>query len=508
MLQRLRTLSRRPVEADPPRVRVEPKVWEKAAKKPDWKALAEATARKIDTQDSLFKAYVPPKGVRGDNVTKLAMDSNIAGSAAMSAWLSGGIADGAYFLGYPRLSEMAQRAEYRNMVEILATESTREWIEFKGKNRADKKNRIDELEAEFKRLDVRGAMSAMVEQDGYYGIGLLYIDTGLNLNSQTLSTPLLLKPETVSKGSLKALRVVDPNWATPNQYGTTTPLSADFYKPTTWWVQGTNLHSSRLLRFVSRDVPDIIKPCYNFGGVALTQLAKPYVDNWLRTRQSVSDLVNAFSIVALSTDMATYAQDPEGLIGRVEAFNRFRSNRGTFVLDKDKETIQILNAALAGLDKLQAQSQEQMCSVAQTPLVKFTGITPSGLNASSDGEIRVFYDRVSAHQERFLRPNLTTIMHLCMLSLWGEIDPDIEFHFRPLWQLSEVEQATVDKTVADTRAVYETCGAVSNEELRQAAANDEKPMFPGVDLSGPAPPESASSLPQFGSGNALEGADE
>lgn len=488
MLNRIRSVFRRPVEPDPPRVRAEPRVQKPAPKSLNWRDLEQVGRATQRSVTDLFKPYEAPPGVRGDSVKSLAMDSNIGSSAAMLSFMAGGIADGTYFLGYPHLAELSQRAEYRNMVEILATECTREWIEFKGCGDGDKKERIAQLEAEFTRLNVRDAMRKMVEADGYYGIGLLYIDMGQPLNSASLSFPLLLRPETVKPGSFRALRAVDPNWATPNQYGTRTPLEDDFYKPSSWWVQGVTLHSTRLLRFVSREVPDIVKPCYNFGGIALTQLAKPYVDNWVRTRQSVSDLINAFSVVALSTDMSAYAQDPDGLISRVEAFNRFRSNRGTFLLDKDSEAIQILNAALSGLDKLQAQAQEQQCSVAQIPLVKYTGITPSGLNASSDGEIRVFYDRVAAIQESLLRPNLTTIMHLAMLSLWGEIDPDIELHFRPLWQLSEVEQATVDKTVADTRAAYEAMGAVSNDEVRKTLAADERPIFPGVNLATPAPP--------------------
>ncbi len=148
--------------------------------------------------------------------------------------------------------------------------------------------------------------------------------------------------------------------------------------------------------------------------------------------------------------MAAYAQDPEGLLARVEAFTRFRSNRGTFVLDKEREKLELLAAPLAGLDKLQAQALEQICTVAQQPLVKFAGISPSGLNASADGEIRVFYDRISAYQESFLRPNLTRILHMVMLNVWGVVDTDIDFTFRPLWQMDEAEQAEIDAKKQDT----------------------------------------------------------
>ncbi|WP_241502645.1 anti-CBASS protein Acb1 family protein [Bombella intestini] len=36
-------------------------------------------------------------------------------------------------------------------------------------------------------------------------------------------------------------------------------------------------------------------------------------------------------------------------------------------------------------------------------LVKLFGITPNGLNASSEGEIRVFYDEIAAFQENNLQ---------------------------------------------------------------------------------------------------------
>ncbi|WP_163360700.1 anti-CBASS protein Acb1 family protein, partial [Klebsiella aerogenes] len=74
-------------------------------------------------------------------------------------------------------------------------------------------------------------------------------------------------------------------------YNTTNPLAADWYKPALWYVQGRPVHATRLLTFVGREVPDLLKPAYSFGGLSMSQMAKPYVDNWLRTRASVADLI-------------------------------------------------------------------------------------------------------------------------------------------------------------------------------------------------------------------------
>lgn len=439
-----------------------------------------------------FKPYVSPvKSVYPDAEPVLAMDSCAGGGAAPDlSNLFYGVAEGVSFFGYPRLAYMAsERAEYRHIASAMGEEAIREWGEFFSQGDEDKSEKISQLEAEFKRLNVRHLMGKVLEHDDTFGVGQLFIDMGYEAGSTKNANPLLVGPETVKKGSIKSLNLIEPIWSTPNQYNSSQAIKADFYKPQMWWIQGDNIHHTRLLRFVSREVSTLLKPTYNFGGVPLVQMAKPYVDNWIRTRQSVSDLINGCSIVNLKTEMnSVYMADGiDGLLARIDAFTRMRSNRGVFLTDKESEELQILSANLAGLGDLQNQALEQLCVVAQMPLVKFAGIQPSGLNASSDGEIRVWYDHVSSRQEQTLRPNLEIIMHLAMLNIWGEIDPDIQFRFTPLWQMTESEQATVEKTKAETRGVYVEMGITSTDEARRALANDDASPFMGADITGDAP---------------------
>lgn len=472
------------------RARVEPRIAE-ATPSPFngdvWREVERGLSRGADRPS--YALYRPLDGVR-PKAFPIAQDSAIP--PAVQNFMNNAVADGVAFMGYPRLAAMAQRAEYRHIVGTLAEESTREWIEFRAADGEDKSERLKDLRSEFTRLKVRDRFRQLSEYDGFYGLGMLYLDTGLPTRSSDLATPLLVEPETIGIGALKSLRVIDPIWISPNDYNAADPLKSAFYRPSTWWVQGANLHESRLLRFVSRDVPDILKPSYNFGGMSLAQMAKPYVDNWLRTRQSVADLINGCSIVNLKTDLMATMQKVGvgGLIDRVQSFIKFRSNRGVMLTDKEKEELQILSANLAGLDKLQAQALEQICVVAQMPLVKFTGISPSGLNASSDGEIRVWYDRVAAYQEQFFRPHLTRVMRIIMLSLWGEIDESIDFAFIPLWQMDDAAKAAILKTKADTVVELIEAGVVSPEEGRKVVADDPDSPFDGIDVDDvPPPPE-------------------
>ncbi|MFT8958308.1 MAG: phage portal protein, partial [Gluconobacter oxydans] len=141
-----------------------------------------------------------------------------------------------------------------------------------------------------------------------------------------------------------------------------------------------------------------------------------------------------------------------------------------------------------GLDALQAQSMEAMASIPGIPLVKLFGIQPTGLNASSDGEIRVFYDEISAFQEANIRPSLQRIFEAVQIHLWGKIDEGLSFNFVPLWQMDEKQLAEIEKIKADLMAVLSTAGIVSPEECREREATDDHSIFKGVDLTGP-PPE-------------------
>ena len=52
-----------------------------------------------------------------------------APGGAWGAWATAGLwGEGLAFPGYPYLAELAQRPEYRNIVETLAEEMTRKWI--------------------------------------------------------------------------------------------------------------------------------------------------------------------------------------------------------------------------------------------------------------------------------------------------------------------------------------------------------------------------------------------
>lgn len=443
----------------------------------------------IKSAEPEFSRYDPPSGVvpEDQKATAMAMDStpyDYLNSFGMGMSCQA-------FPGYPRLAQMALLPEYRKMVAIIAEEMTRKWISLRSVGDDDKTDRLEQLEAELKRLNVREVFRQAAENDGYFGRGQIYLDMKTPLGALAmddpveLASPLFIDKNKISKGTLFSLRSIEPVWTYPNTYNADNPLSPQFYRPQAWFVMAKKVDASRLLTLISRPVPDMLKASYNFGGLSLIQVAEPYVNNWLRTRDSVGDMVHAFSVSGLAVDMASAlaGDGATGIFDRAELFNRMRDNRGVMMLDKANEEFFQFNTPLSGLDALQAQAQEQMASISSIPLVKLLGVTPSGLNASSDGEIRVFYDGIHAAQENLFRSPLKKILDIAQLSLFGDIDPDIDFKFEPLYQLSELDQATVHKTEADTDAVLIGAGVISTDEARERVAADPDSPYQSLDLN-------------------------
>lgn len=441
------------------------------------KAMRRALQRLPEKQPASYSLDFPalPDGVKPNGI---AMDGSPLGNFGADCFFGTG------FIGYPRLAELAQISEYRSVSETTANEMTRQWIEIKSAGEEDNSDLIKQIEECCERLNVRDVFRKAVETDGLFGRGQILVQ--IKGHDGKLANPLLLTEKTIAKGSLKALVNIEPMWTTPAPYNAVDPTLPDFYKPKAWYVMAQEIHASRLFTLISRPVPDMLKPAYNFGGVSMTQLMMPYVERWLRTVDSVSDLLHSFSLSGIKTDMSAILGGSDdgdtNIILRAELYNRLRDNRGLMLLSKDEEEFFQFNTPLSGLDALLAQSQEQMAAPSHTPLVKLLGITPSGLNASTEGEIAVYYDHIRAMQENLLRDPLDKLLKLVQLHLFGKVNDNITFDFVPLRQMSETELSTIRKSDTDRDVAYIQAGVVSAEEVRGRLAGEPGSGYNGIDV--------------------------
>ncbi|WMC00220.1 putative portal protein [Acinetobacter phage Ab65] len=447
-------------------------------RKPKWNALLNAMQAHNEGVAIQYKAPSLPDGVAPDGHSAMAMDGFC--TASQYAGLEPQFYSN--FLGYQVLAQLAQSTEYRLVAETFAQEMTREWGEVKG----DDQKRVDILMEEFNRLDIRNLIRKHIENDYYYGGSQLYIQ--IEGQEDKTDLPLLINEKGVKKGSLKGFTVIEPLWSTPSMYNANNPLESDFFVPKQWWVMGKNVHHSRLLTLIMRPVGQMLKPAYNFYGMSMSQLMLPYVQRHQSIVDAVAKLITMFSLTGIKTDMSAILQGDEGganqLISRLKTLALGRDNQGVVALDGESEEFFQINTPLSGLDTLLDKFTQMLAYPSKIPVLKIFGTPTAGLGNTSDGEIRVFYDCVSAQQEAYILPQIKVILDCMQLSLFGNIDESIKFVFNPLYQLDDNEQADVNLKKAQTAQIYIQEGVIDNEEARQALNDDEDS---GYQLEGNAP---------------------
>lgn len=392
------------------------------------------------------------------------------------------------FPGYPYLAELALRSEYRSAAETTAKEMTRRWLKLKSKSGGDKTKQIEILDAAMEEFKVRELFRKAVENDYYFGRYQVYMDIQGQDGDDSRQMPLNVDGGALKEGCLLGLSGIEPMWTTPYSYNSIDPTAPDFFKPTSWFILGKKTHSSRLLSIVSRPVPDLFKPAYNFGGISMSQLMEPYVFQWYRTRDSVSDAVYNFSTSGVATNLAALLSEDDAagsIARRAELFNKLRGNKGLMLLDKDTEEFFQYNMPLSGLDKLQAQSQEHMCNPSHIPAVKFLGVEPVGLNASSEGTIKCWYDFLHAEQEAVGDPFMNRLLPVLQIHCFGAVDDDITHEWVPLDEPSGKELAEIRSSDATAGVAYITAGVIDAGEERQRLQSDPQSGY--NNLSGEAP---------------------
>lgn len=155
------------------------------------------------------------------------------------------------FVGYGALQQIAQNGMIRACVQTVADDITREWITITG----DDAEAVEEIQTlQEKKYHLRKLFHEAATLTGYMGGAFIYVDTG----TENPELPLRYSNESAELQPGKKLRfvVVDPVNVSPGDYNAIDPLKPDYLKPRYFWVLGTKVHESRLLRLFDNPPAD------------------------------------------------------------------------------------------------------------------------------------------------------------------------------------------------------------------------------------------------------------
>lgn len=355
---------------------------------------------------------------------------------ANSGWMTGPMIDVIY-----RESWLAQR-----ICSLPAKDGTRKWRRFTGED-------AEKIEREEKRVGLKNHTElAKTYARAYGGAGVLM------LTDQDLSKPLDLRK--IEKGDLKKLLVLDRHDLTAPVMNIYNPLSDNYLRPEYYTlVNGSQrIHWSHVARFEGLPLPRRLAAIEHGWGDSDLRRVLQDINGTVAAFMGISDLmqnanVDVVQAEGLINDLTT--GEDQKIIERYQLFNLMKSNYGLSLLDSNEE-LKRLTLQLSGV----AQSMEQLLTwisgAAEIPMTRLFGTSAKGMNATGDGDERVYYDSVSSMQESDLRPPLQHIDQVLVRSALGKYPEDTDFDFVPLYQLDDNDQANVDYTNSQTdKDLYE-----------------------------------------------------
>jgi hypothetical protein len=234
------------------------------------------------------------------------------------------------------------------------------------------------------------------------------------------------------------------------------------------------IHPSRVIRMIGMDYPDMEEAPDAWGDSAL-QIVYEAIRGAGMVNSSVASMIaeaklDVIMVDGLSNKLSTTA-GTQKVMDRYANANAAKSVLNMLLLEKDQEEWIRKELRLTGMDKVQ-QTYLMICAAASDiPVTRFLGQSPAGMDATGESDTRNYYDRINSEQKLKVTPTLTPLDEVMIRHSIGTRDPDIDYSWNPLWQLSDNDKAKNELALAQAHQVDVGAGIINPEVLREGRIN-------------------------------------
>lgn len=377
------------------------------------------------------------------------------------------------FMGYGALQTWAQEPYINRAVSVIADQITKNWIEFHGGEASDKE-RIEKLtDLVQNKYKLKSLFRNAIRKVGFYGGSLIFIDTG-SRDDLTLPLPVSEHSTELVKGGHLSFKLIDPVNVSPCEYNAVIPLNADYMKPRSWWVMGTEVHASRLITLYEDEPPELLKPSYNFLGIPLAQKIADTLAHWKDSRVQANETLKKTNLLVLKTDVDGAFSTPGGVRfvdARLKWLQKNRDNNSVFLCDKETEDVQNVQNTIAGIADIVKMNREDFAAVVGVPSVILYGLSASGFNATGESDMQTYYEKVRSQQEIY-RDQIQRCIDAIQIVHFGDIDPTISFDFVQVSPDNGSALAMTNSTKMTSICTAVQAGIMSAEEGREYLRRD------------------------------------
>lgn len=250
------------------------------------------------------------------------------------------------------------------------------------------------------------------------------------------------------------------------------------------------VHESRCLVFRNGVLPEqTSNATYLFWGMpeyvrirrALRETVTAHTDSVKLLERSVQAIYSMKGLASLLT-----TDDGENqVLKRLQLVDTSRGLLNSIAIDSEGERYDFKTFQFSGVKDVIDATCNMLSALTNIPQTILFGRSPAGMNATGDSDFESYYNFVEKIQRLMLKRNLRTLLDVVFRAgiASGDVaeEPDYKLEFKPLWSLSDTEQAAVDQTKAQTALVkaqtaqaYVDMQALDPTEVRRRLASDEE----------------------------------
>ncbi|MDZ7904611.1 MAG: DUF1073 domain-containing protein [Cypionkella sp.] len=172
------------------------------------------------------------------------------------------------------------------------------------------------------------------------------------------------------------------------------------------------------------------------------------------------------------------------LLGRLTLAATGKGISGALIMDADEQYEQ-KSASFGGLPDIMDRFAQLASAATGIPMTLLFGMSPGGLNASGDADIRGYYDRVKVVQSLHMSPAMEILDQCLVRSALGDYPSGLHYNWRSLWQPTAKDRADVGNTLMTALERLNNMGVVPMEAIGEAAVNGltESGAFPGLEAA-------------------------
>jgi phage-related protein (TIGR01555 family) len=272
----------------------------------------------------------------------------------------------------------------------------------------------------------------------------------------------------------------DPaNFALPESYRITTESASSY-----------EVHSSRVLRFLGRKLPNWERQYEMYWAESEVEVFYEELKKRNNTSWNLASLI--FRANILSIRQKDLSQMLSGLGANQNALKNFTaamraitdlmSNQGMMILPEEGGLEQH-SYSFSGIAEVYEQFKQDICGATEYPYSRLFGKPSGGMGTTNEGDEHTYFDNVAAKQKSEVDPQLRKLLPVVAMSVWGEVPKDFSWIWNPVRSLSNEEQAEMGSK--KTTSIIEAYNAnvitqrVAAKELKQQA--EESNLFSNID---------------------------